>query len=198
MKLKIIIASVLVAFGTANTASAQISNIFSKIKTAVSETLGTNSNKIEGTWVYSGADVEFASDNILAQAGGKLTSAKIEKSINNALNKYGIAPNKLSLTFEKDSTYTCTYSSRTTQGTYTFKDGKLCLKPSQYSGRTITTNATGGSTLKLTCDADKVLTFAQMISSKVASQGQNSTLSIISQFAKNYKGMKVGLKFKKK
>ena len=198
MKLKIIIASVLVAFGTTNTASAQISSIFSKIKSAVSETLGTSSNNIEGTWVYSGADVEFTSDNILAQAGGKLTSSKIEKSINNALNKYGIAPNKLSLTFNKDSTYTCTYSSRTTQGTYTFTDGKLCLKPSQYSGRTITTNATGGSTLKLTCDADKVLTFAQMISSKVASQGQSSTLSIISQLAKNYKGMKVGLKFNKK
>ena len=198
MKLKFLVASVLVAFGTANTASAQISSIFSKIKSAISETLGTSSNNIEGTWVYSGADVEFTSDNILAQAGGKLTSAKIEKSINNALNKYGIAPNKLSLTFGKDSTYTCAYSSRTTQGTYTFTDGKLCLKPSQYSGRKITTNAKGGSTLKLTCDADKVLSLAQMISSKVASQGQNSTLSIISQLAKNYKGMKVGLKFNKK
>ena len=198
MKLKLIIAAAVMAFGTINTASAQISNIFSKIKSAVSETLGTSSNNIEGTWVYSGADVEFTSDNILAQAGGKLTSSKIEKSINNALNKYGIAPDKLSLTFDKDSTYTCTYSTHKTQGTYTFKDGKLCLKPSQYSGRTITTNATGGSSLKLTCDADKVLSLAQMISSKVASQGQSSTLSIISQLAKNYKGMKVGLKFKKK
>ena len=185
MKLKLIIAAAVMAFGTVNTASAQISNIFSKIKSAVSETLGTSSNNIEGTWVYSGADVEF-------------TSSKIEKSINNALNKYGISPDKLSLTFDKDSTYTCTYSTHKTQGTYTFKDGKLCLKPSQYSGRTITTNATGGSSLKLTCDADKVLSLAQMISSKVASQGQSSTLSIISQLAKNYKGMKVGLKFKKK
>lgn len=198
MKLKLIIAAAVMAFGTINTASAQISNIFSKIKSAVSETLDTSSNNIEGTWVYSGADVEFTSDNILAQAGGKLTSSKIEKSINNALNKYGIAPDKLSLTFDKDSTYTCTYSTHKTQGTYTFKDGKLCLKPSQYSGRTITTNATGGSSLKLTCDADKMLSLAQMISSKVASQGQSSTLSIISQLAKNYKGMKVGLKFKKK
>ena len=108
MKLKLIIAAAVMAFGTINTASAQISNIFSKIKSAVSETLGTSSNNIEGTWVYSGADVEFTSDNILAQAGGKLTSSKIEKSINNALNKYGIAPDKLSLTFDKDSTYTCT------------------------------------------------------------------------------------------
>ena len=96
MKLKLIIAAAVMAFGTINTASAQISNIFSKIKSAVSETLGTSSNNIEGTWVYSGADVEFTSDNILAQAGGKLTSSKIEKSINNALNKYGIAPDKLS------------------------------------------------------------------------------------------------------
>ena len=49
MKLKLIIAAAVMAFGTINTASAQISNIFSKIKSAVSETLDTSSNNIEGT-----------------------------------------------------------------------------------------------------------------------------------------------------
>lgn len=198
MRLKIFLAAALVAIGSMNTASAQISGILSKIKSAVSESVDTREGDIRGTWVYSGADVEFTSDNILAQAGGKLTSAKIEKNINNALNKYGIAPNKLSITFDKDDTYTCAYSSHKTQGTYTFGKEKLCIKPSQYSGRTITVNAKGGSMLKLTCDADKVLSFAQMVSSKMANNGQSSTLSIISQLAKNYKGLKVGLKFKKK
>lgn len=42
MKLKLIIAAAVMVFGTVNTASAQISNIFSKIKSAVSETLGTS------------------------------------------------------------------------------------------------------------------------------------------------------------
>ncbi len=199
MKLKLTLIAALFAIGSVNTASAQdLSSIFSKVKSAISSITGSSSSSLEGTWVYSGADIEFTSDNILAQAGGKLTSAKIEKSINNALNKYGIAPNKLSFTFDKDSTYSCAYSSRTTQGTYVYKDGKLTIKPSTYSGKTITTNASAGSTLTLTCDADKVLSLAQMIGSKVAGQSQNSTLSILSQLSKNYKGMKVGLKFKKK
>lgn len=55
MKLKLIIAAAVMAFGTVNTASAQISNIFSKIKSAVSETLGTSSNNIEGTWGLFGS-----------------------------------------------------------------------------------------------------------------------------------------------
>lgn len=200
MKLKTtIIMMAIFAIGSFTNVYAQdVSSIFSKVKSAISNISRDNAGKLEGTWIYSGADIEFSSDNILAQAGGKLTSAKIEKSINSTLNKYGIAPNKLSLTFGKDSTYTGLYSNHTTKGTYLYSKGKLILKPSAYSGKTITTNAAAGNTLKITCDANKVLSLAQMIGSKVAGQTQNSTLAIISQLSKNYKGMKVGLKFKKK
>lgn len=199
MKLKLALIAAIFAFGTTTSVSAQnISSIFSKIKSAISTVTGTDSNSIEGTWTYSGADIEFTSDNVLSQVGGKVASSTIESKINSALQKYGIAPNKLSLTFGSDSSYTAAYSSRSTSGTYTFANSKLTLKPSTYSGKTITTNATAGTTLKLTCDADKLLTLIQMIGSKVSSASSNSTISILSTLSKNYKGMKVGLKFKKK
>lgn len=200
MKTKTLAMAAALAFCTAAPIHAQsITSILSKVKSAITGTTDSSTkNNIEGTWVYSGADIEFTSDNLLAQAGGKLTSNKIEKTINNALTKYGIAPDKLSLTFGKDSTYTGAYSTHSTKGSYLCNNGKLTIKPSAYSGKTITTDVTTGNTLSLTCDASKVLTLAQMLCNKVATQEQNSTLSVISQLAKNYKGMKVGLKFKKK
>ena len=198
MRQKLFLAVIALTVGTFTPASAQLSNILSKIQSAISSVTGSSSSSLEGTWVYSGAEIEFTSDNILSQVGGKVASNKIEKSINNALTKYGIAPNKLSFTFSKDSTYTAAYSSRSTQGTYVYTDKKLTLKPSTYSGRTITANASVGSTLTLTCNADKMLSLIQAIGSKVSSTSQNSTLSIISSLAKNYKGMQIGLKFTKK
>lgn len=201
MKKKTFALAVALAFCTTTSISAQssITSILSKVKSALTGTSESNKKgSIEGTWVYSGADIEFSSDNLLAQAGGKLTSDKIENTINNALTKYGIAPNKLSLTFGKDSTYTGAYSTHSTKGSYLYNNGKLTIKPFAYSGKTITTDVSAGNTLTLSCDASKVLTLAQMICNKVATQEQNTTLTMISQLAKNYKGMKVGLKFKKK
>lgn len=200
MKKKIFAMAVVLAFCTTTSVSAQsITDVLGKVKSALTGTTESSAKgSIEGTWVYSGADIEFTSDNLLAQAGGKLTSDKIESTINSALTKYGIAPNKLSLTFGKDSTYTGAYSNHSTKGSYLYNKGKLTIKPSAYSGKTITTDVSAGKTLTLSCDASKVLTLAQMICNQVATQEHNTTLTMISQLAKNYKGMKVGLKFKKK
>lgn len=199
MKARIFIMTVALAAGSIGSVNAQISNVLSSIKSTAEEILsGTSSNSIEGTWVYSGADVEFSSDNLLAQAGGKIASSKVESEINSLLNKYGISPNKLSLTFSKDGKYTGSYSSHTTEGSYTYADGNLTFKPSNFSDKSITASASAGNTLQITCDADKMLTLAQALGNAAEKATNNSTLSLINKLAKNYTGMKVGLKFKKK
>lgn len=201
MKAKTLIALSFISAASLQTASAQsITDIFNTAKNAVTSALSgteSKSGSIAGTWVYSGADVEFSSDNVLSNLGGKVASSKIESTINSALTKYGISPSKLSLTFAADSTYTCSYDKRSMKGSYLYSKDKLTLRPTTLSGKGITTDASSGNTLKITCNADKVLTLAQMLGGQVASKSSNTTIALISKLAKNYKGMKVGLKFKK-
>lgn len=197
MKLKLLTAAVLLCSASLCNVQAQsLSSILSKAKSVISSLTGTSSNSLTGTWVYEGADINFSSDNILAKAGGTLASSKIESQINNILKKYGLAPSNLTLTFADDSTYTGTLkanSAKSMKGTYTYADNKLTLTPS-LSKKSISTTAKVGSSLELTCNADKLLSLIQGLSSVSSA---STTLSTLSSLAKNYTGMQIGLKFKK-
>ena len=180
-----------------NLQAQSLSDILAKAKSAISSITGSSTDKITGTWIYESADIKFTSDNLLAQAGGKLASSKIESQINSILEKQGIAPNDLTLTFSDDSTYTCTFkkdSQKTAKGTYLFKDDQLTFTPA-LSKKAITTTANLGSSLEITCNADKILTLVQGLSTL---QTNSSAISTIATMAKNYSGMQIGLKFKKK
>ena len=198
MKLKTIIAVVvLCSFVSGNMQAQSLSDILGKAKSAISTITGAESNNVTGTWVYESTKVNFTSDNLLAQAGSKLVSSKIEDQINSILNKYGLTPQNLTLAFAEDGNYTCSFtgdSAKITKGKYSFKDGKLVLTPSVLK-KDISINAKSGNALDLTCNDDKLLTLVQGLSSL---KTENSTIKTISEIAKNYDGMQIGLTFKKK
>ena len=174
-----------------------LSDILGKAKSAISTITGAESNNVTGTWVYESTKLNFTSDNLLAQAGSKLVSSKIEDQINSILNKYGLTPQNLTLAFADDGNYTCSFtgdSAKVTKGKYSFKDGKLVLTPSVLK-KDISINAKSGNALDLTCNVDKLLTLVQGLSSL---KTENSTIKTISEIAKNYDGMQIGLTFKKK
>ena len=62
---------------------------------------------IDGTWKYSAPEVQFKSDNLLAQAGGAAATTKIETTLSKIYGKIGINES-LSYTFNSDNTFTQT------------------------------------------------------------------------------------------
>lgn len=163
---------------------------------AVTALLGTSEVKqstIVGTWTYDGPAIVFESENIANKLGGKLLSSKGEDMLATQLEKVGMKPGVVSITFNADSTYTCQLGSKTTRGTYEVKDATLSLKKLNFT--TLKTNAkVSGSELQLAVQADKILT---LVSSLGNISGSNSMLSTVTNFMKGYDGMQVGVKFKK-
>ena len=163
---------------------------------AISALLGKDEvkqNTLVGTWTYEGPAIVFESENIANKLGGKLLSSKGEDMLATQLEKVGMKPGVVSITFNADSTYTCQLGSKTTRGTYEVKDATLSLKKLNFT--TLKTNAkVSGSELQLAVQADKILT---LVSSLSNISGSNSMLSTVTNFMKGYDGMQVGVKFKK-
>lgn len=171
-------------------------NASGAIGEAVSALLGKDEVKqstIVGTWTYDGPAIVFESENIANKLGGKLLSSKGEDMLATQLEKIGMKPGAVKITFNADSTYTCLLGSRTTRGTYEVKDATLSLKKLNFT--TLKTNAkVSGSELQLAVEADKILTLVSSLSNL---SGSNSMLSTVTNFMKGYDGMQVGVKFKK-
>lgn len=163
---------------------------------AISALLGKDEvkqNTLVGTWTYEGPAIVFESENIANKLGGKLLSSKGEDMLATQLEKVGMKPGVVSITFNADSTYTCQLGSKTTRGTYEVKDATLSLKKLNFT--TLKTNAkVSGSELQLAVEADKILTLVSSLSNL---SGSNSMLSTVTNFMKGYDGMQVGVKFKK-
>jgi len=156
---------------------------------------GNSTSSIVGTWEYTGAAVEFESDNLLKKAGGAVASSSLESKLNEQLKKVGLTSGSTTYTFEADSTFTSVTKKRTSSGTYSYnKSGeKLTLKYSALVN--LNMNVTVSSTsLELLFDADKLLQLITVIGGTTS----NSTLKAISALAESYDGMKIGLKFTKK
>ncbi|MDR0976899.1 MAG: DUF4923 family protein [Prevotellaceae bacterium] len=198
-------ATLLVAFVLgAGTAQAQSwkdllnSDLFSKenVEKVVGAVTGTTAKTdMTGTWSYTGAAVEFESDNLLAKAGGTVASSTVESKLNEQLKRVGITAGKLSFTFNADSTFTATLAKRTLSGSYSYDQAekKVNLKFVKLVGLNATVSSTS-STMDLLFDSDKLLQLITYLSSK----SSNSTLQTISSLASNYDGMMLGLAMEKK
>lgn len=199
MKHKAILALITVSLSSSfcGVQAQDLAGIISKAKSAASAMTGKNTGNISGTWVYESSAINFTSDNILARAGGKLVSSKLESRINSALKKHGLTPDNLTLKLAADSTYTCSFKAgagKETKGKYALQGNRLTFIPS-HSKKEISVNAKTGSKLELTCNADRLMTLIQGLSTL---KTENATIKAIAELAKNYSGMQVGLTFKKK
>lgn len=203
--LKIVMTLLLTALPAAAGAQSLLGGLLDKLSNketsggigdAISALLGKDEvkqNTLVGTWTYEGPAIVFESENIANKLGGKLLSSKGEDMLATQLEKVGMKPGVVSITFNADSTYTCQLGSKTTRGTYEVKDATLSLKKLNFT--TLKTNAkVSGSELQLAVEADKILT---LVSSLGNISGSNSMLSTVTNFMKGYDGMQVGVKFKK-
>lgn len=150
--------------------------------------------QLEGTWNYTGAAVQFESDNLLAKAGGAAASSALEKKVNEQLAKVGINSGQTSYTFNADSTFTTTVGSRKLKGTYSYNADteKLTLKFARLLPLNATLNYTSTS-IDLLFDADKLLKLIAYIGNK----SNSATLKSVSTLANNYDGMLTGMSLKK-
>lgn len=203
--LKIVMTLLLTALPAAAGAQSLLGGLLDKLSNketsggigdAISALLGKDEvkqNTLVGTWTYEGPAIVFESENIANKLGGKLLSSKGEDMLATQLEKVGMKPGVVSITFNADSTYTCQLGSKTTRGTYEVNDATLSLKKLNFT--TLKTNAkVSGSELQLAVEADKILT---LVSSLGNISGSNSMLSTVTNFMKGYDGMQVGVKFKK-
>jgi hypothetical protein len=161
---------------------------------------------IEGTWTYSQPEVQFKSDNLLAQAGGAAATIKVENNLKKLYDKIGINKS-LSYTFSSDSTFTQTIkigsSVKTLKGTYTLdKENKVITL--QYAaigkiglGRINAIYANTGTSLALIFDASQMLSFTKKVLAALSSVSGVASISTITALIQNYDGMLLGYKMTK-
>ena len=161
---------------------------------------------IDGTWKYSAPEVQFKSDNLLAQAGGAAATTKVENTLKKLYDKIGIN-RSLSYTFSSDSTFTQTIkigsSVRKLNGTYTL-DKENNIITLQYAalgkiglGKINAIYANTGTSLALLFDASQMLTFTKKVLTAVSSVSGIASVSTITALIQNYDGMLLGYKMTK-
>ena len=206
---------------TVNTANAQLGDLLKNVATSaassaataatgsstvgniVANLLGTatvNENTLVGTWTYSQPAVVFESEEVLKNIASTAASAKIEKTLQNQLNKLGFTPGKISITFNKDKTGSLTYNAKTNKSlpfTWSVNGHDLSLRLggqliSQLSKEFILNVKITGNTLQVAADASKLMELVQQILGNT-----NSSLNVISSMLKNVNGLYLGLKYTK-
>ena len=147
-----------------------------------------------GTWEFSGAALEFESDNLLQKAGGSLAATAVEKKLDGFLEKVGIEPGQMSFTFNEDSTFQTTVKGKNLKGNYSYNEAtqKINLKFAKLIGINTKVNCTSQQ-MELLFPSDKLLDLISFLASK----SNNSTLQSISSLADSYDGMMLGFTLQK-
>lgn len=191
----VFIATLLLA--SANGYAQSWKDLFNKenIEKVVSTVTGKNTVDMTGTWSYTGAAIEFKSDNLLMKAGGAVAATTAEAKLNEQLSKVGITPGQMTFTFEADSTFSVTLKTKTLKGTYQYdaEQKHVTMKFVKLINLNAQVNCTSAN-MDLLFESDKLLKLITFLSSK----SNNATLKTISSLANSYDGMMLGFSLQKK
>lgn len=171
-------------------------NLGSTAKDYVSALLGKDKVTAEdlvGTWTYSEPVLVLESDQVLGKIGGAVMAQTAEKKLSSVMEKIGVKPGVVKMTFNSDGTYTCELNGHTIRGTYEVQDATLTLKKLNFTALSANVKKMGNS-LQLAVQADKLLTLVSSLTSIVPEDGM---LSTVTSLFKSYDGMQVGVKFEK-
>ena len=168
------------------------SDVVSTLTSVFSSDKQATAQNVVGTWTYMEPAIVFSSDNILARAGSKIASDKIEAKIQEQLSKYGIKPGAFTMTFNEDGTFTETLSGKTTKGKWTVKNSKLMLTIAGVRALAITTQVSGRD-MQFVTDASKLLTFFKTLGAK----SSNSQIKTVTSLMKSINGMQAGITMRK-
>ena len=171
---------------TTNDLVSGITSVFSSSKQA-------DKNSIVGTWEYSEPAIVFQSDNLLTKAGASIAAGKLESQLQTQLNKYGIKPGALTITFNSDGTFSQTLGTKTMSGQWKVKSSKLYIT---YLGvRTIEiTTQISGNKLQFVANANKLLALMKTM----GSASSNTNIKTITSLMKSVNGMQAGITLVKK
>lgn len=182
---------------TTNSHAQSLKDLLNKenIEKAVNAISGKTSVDMTGSWSYTGAAIEFKSDNLLQKAGGAVAATAAEKKLDEQLAKVGIKAGQMSFTFAADSTFNVNIGKKNLKGTYSYDSStqKVNLK----FVKLIAMNAkvsTTASNMDLLFDSDKLLQLLTFLSSK----SSNATLKGIGSLANKYDGMMTGFSMTRK
>ena len=145
------------------------------------------------TWKYSKPGCAFASENLLAKAGGEIAASKVEEKLSTYYNKFGFSSSNTQFAFTTDGNFSAQIDGKPWQGTYTFdeKTHAIHLKGLLLSASGYATKTTNG--ISLLFDQKKLLNLIKMLSAFKGS----STLSAVGTIANSYDGMRVGFEMTK-
>lgn len=172
-------------------------NIFSGVDGAgtlgniLTSVLGINKvtqENLIGTWKYYQPGCGFASDNLLAKAGGEVAAAKIKSELAGTYQSMGVNSSNTYLTFKQDNSFSGKVMGTPLSGSYVYdpNTGQITLKTALMSINGFIN--TSGSGISLLFESKKLLNIMQVI----GSASGNATLSTISELSKNYDGVRLG------
>lgn len=141
----------------------------------------TTVESIAGTWTYDSPQMKLESDNVLAKLG-------------TVYKKVGL--DKISITFNADSTYTSTINGRETAGTYSLDTKNKTLTMKTRLGLSLKTHVNvSGDHMTLLFESEKLMDGLKTVTNMAAQV--NSTASTINSLIKSYDGISLGFKLKK-
>lgn len=208
--IKIMVAAV-IALAAPATANAQLGDILNAAKKALgkNETTSTIANavvnilgtekitqsKLVGTWTFTEPCVVLDSESAVNKIGGSVVAAKVEKTLNTALAKAGIKAGSLTVTFNKDNTFTFKSAKRSFPGTYKIDGTDIELTFTRTNKTVVVNTKIVAGTLQMAMDATKMLTIVNNITTKASAY--SSQLKTISSLLSKYNGLHLGLKYDK-
>ena len=154
----------------------------------------TTTETIVGTWTYDSPQMKLESDNLLAQLGSAAANSKVNDKLSDVYKKVGL--DKISITFNADSTYKSTINGKETQGTYSLDTENKTLTMKTRLGLSLKTNVeVSGDKMTLLFESEKLMDGLKAVTNLVAQV--NSTASVVNSLISNYKGISLGFKLKK-
>lgn len=158
------------------------------VEKLVGAVTGVNLAEMTGTWVYTGAAVEFESDNLLAKAGGAVAANTLAGKLDEQLQKLGFREGALSFTFQ------ATLGGKPVKGTYTYDqtENRVTLKLARLVPLKATLKYTSAQ-MDLLFNFDRLLDLVQLLAGKSGS----GTLETISSLAEGYDGLLMGFALRK-
>lgn len=165
-------------------------SILSNIISTFAPGITTNQSTIVGSWTYTKPCVQFESENLLAQAGGAVASAKVEEKLAQYYQIVGVKPGACTFVFGNNNVVQYTLGGTSYQGTYTFDSAKKTITITTQMGLRATAYVSvAGNNMALTFDANKLLS--------LAGNAAASMSGVVTALVGNYKGMKIGFAFAK-
>ena len=179
---------------TGNTGSnSTAGDLITSITDLISGKAGLTTDKIVGTWNYTGSAITFkSSTNALSTLAGTAATAAIEKKLDQYLAKVGISKGLFGFTFNEDGTMTVNYGSKTFPGTWTLDADKSIVNMKIKS----LVNMKGyvavkGSNMELEFDVTTLMRFLKSLTS-VYNKGTLQTINeLLNQYDQMYAGFKL-------